>query len=390
MFISEDKYLDIYEGVTVKLLTGEQPGKLETVQDSGASVVKLDKVGIIPIRGTLVSHNATGDSGVLSYETIANNTRSMLDNGVTTIVYTINSYGGEADGAMGLAKFIAKLPELYDVKTVALVDGPCCSAAYLLASGTQTILASQSALLGSVAVIGTLFSQEKKDKKDGEDWVIIRSLPEKALNNPHEPITDARIAEMQDKIDNLGNLLIETVATNRPKLTRDKLVKLSGRTLLGNAALDYGLVDAIIDSVDIAIEQLRRGTFMSEQQTEVKIDAIAASAPIIPTISSVIPQVDVAAAIQQERTRCLGILEAAKTFGLTSDVAAKQIGLSTTVEQSIAMFEAIKEAVQMAVPTPVANAGLPNISSGVKSAMEEWVTGNDILSKSGTDTFTFR
>ena len=54
-----------------------------------------------------------------------------------------------------------------------------------------------------------------------------------------------------------------------------------------------------------------------------------------------------------EQARILGVLEAAETFKLNTAVAIKRIKAGTSVDDTVEMFESIKEAIQASNPLPI-------------------------------------
>lgn len=377
LLLSETKFMDIHTNVVLPLSMGEAPVGITKVIAEPA--VQDEKIAVIPIKGTLTSGNAVGDSGTRSYPSIANDIKAAVSNGSKQINFVFATYGGEADGAMGLAKFIHSIPSLYGVSTTAIIDGPCCSAGYLLASNTQEILCTADSELGSIGVIASIPNVSKAEEKDGTTWTILRSHSEKALGNPHEPITNEAIASIQKKVDSLASIMVDTIVTGRPKLSKDVIATLNGKTVLGDEAISLGLADKLIQSVDITVEMIkRRCTNMSDSISMTSMEEITKLRADLEATKAA-SSVAVSKAIADERARCLGIFDAAKTFGLSADVAIKQINLASSIEQSVVMFEAVKEAIQMANPTPVSATATPNVSASSDSPFEQWIKGNEFL-----------
>lgn len=379
LLLDETKFKDIHDNLILPLTLGETPSGIAKVTHEATS--EAGKIKVINVKGTLTSGNAAGDSGTRSYTTIARDIKTAIADGYRSIAFNFSTYGGESDGAMGLAKFINSLPALYGAKTIAIIDGPCCSAGYLLASNTQEILCTAGAELGSIGVIASIPNRVSGDEKTGTTWTILRSHSEKALGNPHEPISDAALASIQKKVDNLAKVMIDTIVTGRPKLSKDIIATLNGKTVLGDEAISLGLADGLIESVDITLEMLNRrckNMSSSFDNSSAQVDEtmrLRAELEAVKAASSVA----ISKAVADERARCLAILDAAKTFGLSSDVAIKQINLSSSIEQSVAMFEAVKEAIQMANPTPVAATATPQVAESASSPFAEWIKGNEFL-----------
>jgi ClpP class serine protease len=362
LLMAEDKLDIITNNVTLKLLAGERPVSLAEGSVDSSSENKTSTQGpvaVIRINGTLVSHNAAGESGVLSYERIANNIRYALSEGFKTLVFAIKSNGGEADGNFGLTKFIKSLPDKYGVRTIAIVDGPANSGGYTIASAAQEIWATKSSSLGSIGVIATLIDLSEADKKNGIAYKFVRSKDEKALLSGHEPITNKVENMVRDKVMVLDEEMNRVVNENRPVLSIETIKDLKGRSILGEEALKLGLIDKLVESFDVALDDLvslskntsinnsskSRGTVMNleEENTKLKEEIATLKADA---------KVTAANAVKAERERVTKIIEAGQTFGVSASVISKRISAGTSFEDSVEMFEGIKEAVQEQNATP--------------------------------------
>lgn len=371
LMISDTKFSSIYSGVIEPILMGKEPMRMEQVQPE--ELRKENNTAIIPIKGVLVSHNGAGNSGSTSYESISSNIRDSILSGAKTIVFNINSPGGEVSGAHGLAHYIQQLPKLYNVKTVGIIDGDCCSAAYLLASGLQSILATDVSTIGSIGVIASLANVVEKDKKDGIAWTILRSDSGKALLNPHEEFPKEAVDKLQEEINVISTVMKEKILAGRKNLSIATIDTLNGGTIQGSEAVKLGFIDGTIDSIDVSIEMIKRGSSMNLTEDDIKklqADLEISKAALATAVSK---------SASDERERCLGILEAAKSFGLSSDIAIKQINLLTTVEQSVSMFEMVKEAIQMANPSPVSSMSTAQITREASNPITDWIKGNETL-----------
>lgn len=371
LMLSEAKFLSIYSNVIEPIIMGAEPMKMQQVEPD--MLRNENKVAIIPIKGVLVSHNGAGNSGSTSYESISSNIRDSISAGARTIVFNINSPGGEVSGAFGLAHYIKELPKLYNVKTFGIIDGDCCSAAYLLASGLQTIMATEVSVIGSIGVIASLANLVEKDKKDGVAWTILRSDAGKALLNPHEEFPKEAIDKLQEEINMTSMVMKDKILYGRKNLSLSTINSLNGNTIQGNEAIKLGFIDGMIESIDVSIEMIKRGSSMNLSEDDIKqLQAeLESSKSALATA--------VAKAASDERERCLGILEAAKGFGLSSEIAIKQINMLTTVEQSVSMFEMVKEAVQMANPSPVSATSTAQIIKEASNPISDWIKGNEML-----------
>lgn len=199
---------------------------------------------IIPIHGTLINRYGGYYYGyVTGYNFIrAQRNAALADPDVTSIIYDVNSNGGEAAGCFELAQ------EMYDTRgekpSLAVVDSNCYSAAYALASSVDKIAITQSGGAGSIGVISMHIDMSAMLEKAGIKINIIKSGDHKADGNPYEAMSDETRARWQASVDTMRTEFVNLVAQNRgldPKVVRDT------EALCYNAgdALKLGLVDSI-------------------------------------------------------------------------------------------------------------------------------------------------
>ena len=346
--IAQSKLDVLTSEVTLKLLAGESIPSISNASKEDSTTSSA----VIKVFDSLVSKNGGGDSGSTSYEDVTSQVNRAISAGNTKLTFYIDSPGGEVSGLFGVAAFIASLPTKYGIETVAVTDGMATSAAYVIAAACQTIYATSSAIIGSVGVIMTLINVTEADKKAGVEYTILRSKEDKALINPHEPFASRAI---EDAVNN-------AVTSYRPKLSLETIMKLSGNTVLAEEALSLGLIDGIVTSfqevmtTEVPQKQLllttNKGVNMTLEEALAKNIELSSELQTLKASTTL----EVAKAKQMEQARVLGILEAASTFKLSADLATKRIKAGASIEDTVEMFEGIKEALQMsgALDTSVA------------------------------------
>jgi len=377
--IAQSKLDVLTSEVTLKLLAGES---LPSISTLGKQDV-VSSNAVIKVFDSLVSKNGGGDSGSTSYEYVTSQVNQAISAGNTTLTFYIDSPGGEVSGLFGLAAFINSLPTKYGINTVAVTDGMATSAAYVLAASCQSILATSSSIIGSIGVIMTLINVSEADKKAGVEYTILRSKEDKALINPHEPFATRAIEDAVSMLNVLDNIMNNAVTSYRPKLSLDTIMKLSGNTVLAEEALSLGLIDGIVTSfqevmtTEVPQKQLsittNKGINMTLEEALAKNIELSSELQSLQASTTL----EVAKAKQMEQARVLGILEAASTFKLSADLATKRIKAGASIEDTVEMFEGIKEALQMsgALDTSVALQASLN-----KEVVAEEVKPEDFLS----------
>lgn len=363
--IAQSKLDVLTSEVTLKLLAGEN---LNSISGPDRQDV-TPQSSVIKVFDSLVSKNGGGDSGSTSYESITNQINLAISNGSTSLTFYIDSPGGEVNGLFGLAAFIASLPSR-GIETIAFTDGSATSAAYVIASACQTIVATESSILGSIGVIMTLIDVTEADKKAGVNYTILRSKDSKALINPHESLPTKAIDDATKMLAVLDDIMNKTVSTNRSVLSMDTIMNLAGGTVLAEEALSLGLIDGIVTSIDAVTnpsktsQQLlttNKGNTMTLEEALAKNIALSSELEALKASTTL----EVAKAKQAEQTRVLGILDAAATFKLSAELATKRIKAGASIEDTVEMFEGIKEALQMANPLDTSTALHSSLTSEV-------------------------
>ena len=229
-------------------------------EESGAGIA------VIPVYDVLV-YRANGLltlSGLTSYEQIrADFTEAMNDDAVQTIIFDIDSPGGEVAGLFDL------VDEIYEARgdkaIYAVANEAAYSAAYAIASAADAIYLPRTAGLGSIGVIAVHVDQSAYDEKEGFNYTPVFSGARKNDFSRHKPLSDDARAVLQAEIDEIYELFVETVGRNRdiaPSVLRDT----EAAIFQGKKAVKAGLADTVL-SWDKAMANItnesKGGVFMS-------------------------------------------------------------------------------------------------------------------------------
>lgn len=210
----------------------------------------IDGVALIPIEGTLI-HKGTflgqSDSGQTSYEglmsQIAIATRSPQ---VKSVVFEVDSFGGEVSGAFETAGMIASLSKVKP--TIAILTDFAYSAAYLLASQTRQIIAPEFGGAGSIGVIMLHQDLSGYYQDQGVKITIIRSGKMKAEGSPYEALPAALLDKWQNQADQMRTRFAEFVGKGRGgRFSKTKALKTEAEAFDATESLAHGLIDAIGD-----------------------------------------------------------------------------------------------------------------------------------------------
>lgn len=199
---------------------------------------------IIPVHGTLINRYGGYYFGFITGYNFIRRQRMQaeLDDDVERIIYDVNSYGGQSSGCFELADEIFSLRG--GKPTIAVVDSNCFSAAYALASATDSIVVTPSGGAGSVGVLSVHFDNSKLMEEMGIKVNIIKAGAHKADGNPYEELSDDVRQEIQADVDQCYDMFVALVARNRgldEKAVRDT----EARCFSAQDALALGLIDAV-------------------------------------------------------------------------------------------------------------------------------------------------
>ena len=204
-----------------------------------------DGVAIIPITGPIFRYANLFSyySGGTSVSLIARDFNACLnDPRVDSILFEINSPGGEVTGINELAEMIYKARGRKPI--TARVGGHGCSAAYWILSACGDVVIDETAALGSIGVYAAFRDTSKRDAKEGvrEIKIISNQSPDKA----HDPASAKGAEKIQARVDQLAQIFIEKVARNRDVTVEKVLADFGqGDVLLGEDAVAAGLADRL-------------------------------------------------------------------------------------------------------------------------------------------------
>ena len=212
--------------------------KLGRPLDNTRSVEMRGNIAVIPVTGTIVRYSSffTEICGGVSTEMLSRDLNTALnDESVETIVFNIDSPGGEASGVAELSEMIKEARE--KKKVVAYVDDMAASAGYWIASAASEIHASKTSMVGSIGVVFTL-----REKTGSGIEIVSNVSPRKRPDIS----TAEGISQIQAWADKLGDIFVDSVALNRGVSSDTVLEKFGqGDMLVGREALEAGMVDSI-------------------------------------------------------------------------------------------------------------------------------------------------
>ena len=287
------------------------------------NVIERDGVAIIPVTGPLFRYANifTSISGATSYELIAKDFRSALDNAkIHTIILDIDSPGGEVNGVSELASMIYEARGKKPI--IAYASGDAASGAYWIASAADEIVVSETSALGSIGVVGMY----RKADDDKAIEIVSSQSPHKRL----DPASDDGHARLQSRIDAMADVFIGSIARHR-NIDASRVLNDygGGDVFIGQQAVDASLADRIgsleklITHYSTKPAPQTEGLFLSQTKKEnppMTLDELKANHPELITQIS-------ANARAEERKRFNDILGSEEAKG--REKLAQEIALGT-------------------------------------------------------------
>lgn len=218
------------------------PRALMYWDDAPAKPYRMEgDVAVVEIVGALDTRGGWWWDG---YDLIAQRTAAALaDPKVKAVVLALDSPGGMAAGNLDCARELRSLADAAGKPVVAHAGTMACSAAYALACAADRVMLTSDGAVGSIGTIATVYDRTAANEKEGYDVRVVRSGPLKADPHPDVPLTDASVARVRARINELAGIFAAWVSSRRPQ-SGDPL-SLQGAVVYGAEAITKGLADAV-------------------------------------------------------------------------------------------------------------------------------------------------
>jgi protease IV len=200
-------------------------------------------VAVIPIEGVLVaSGESNAFSGVVTSDTLIDDiSRAEEDDSIKAVLFRINSPGGSAVASDEVATAIARMKK----PSVAVIREVGASGAYWSASAADHVIANRMSVTGSIGVIGSYLSFGRFLEHWNVTYNQLIAGDQKDVGTPLRELTPQERLFLQEKLDAIHQMFIESVAANRNMSVADLTPLADGRFFLGVEAKDAGLVDEL-------------------------------------------------------------------------------------------------------------------------------------------------
>jgi len=213
-------------------------------------------IGVIKISGVLTNADY--------YNKYLN--KFFKDPEIKAILIKMDCPGGASGTAQSIYQEILSLKAKHHKPIVTLVENVCASGGYYIACATDNIIASPSAVIGSV---GTSFQFLFQLKEFIENFKVkYKSLTAgkyKSTTDPFVDITPEQEAMLKEVLQNSYEQFLQDVSKSRnlPLTTKEKWAE--GKIFTGTQARALGLIDSI-GSPFTAVQVLRDRALIDEKE----------------------------------------------------------------------------------------------------------------------------
>lgn len=204
--------------------------------------------GVLYVEGPLTYKPVTimgFDCGGTSYEGLKADFEAMVEQGVKTVAFMVDSPGGEAYAMMDTANYIRNMADANGVDIIAYVDGLSASAGYGLTAIADQIISSKDSELGSIGVLIRLMNDSKKLEKEGIERTFITAGKEKIPFTEDGGFRKEFLEDLQHKVDVLYEEFTGHVAKYR-NMSVEAVRDTQAKTFLAQEAVELGLADKVM------------------------------------------------------------------------------------------------------------------------------------------------
>lgn len=250
--------LEAYRNLAVALRTA-LPVPTGKEEAPAAPYAAQNGVAVIPIHGTMMRQvrpqlraraEAWGIRLCDMQQTAAAIRQAALDADVHTIILDIDSPGGTVNGTPELAYAVEALSATKHV--YAFTSGQCCSAAYWVASQTDGIYATPSAIVGSIGVILPVLDTSAYYEKEGLKVEVFSAGKYKSTGLDGTSLTDEQRERLTQQVNATWATFKQAVTRRRDVAAED----MEGQTFYGSEAREKSLVDAHAYTLDALRQKL--------------------------------------------------------------------------------------------------------------------------------------
>ncbi len=182
----------------------------------------------------------------------------LKNNRVKAILLHVNSPGGTVTDSDTIYRLIKEYKEQYKVPVYAFIDGLCASGSLYASMSADKLYASDVSVIGSVGVVtGPFFNAVNLLEKVGVDPLMISAGKGKTDLSPFRKWEPGEQKNIQDIVNYYYDFFVNIVTTERPGISKEKLVKdLGAHVFPAVEAVKLGYIDGTGYNYSCALKAL--------------------------------------------------------------------------------------------------------------------------------------
>jgi ClpP class serine protease len=189
--------------------------------DPPAGFRLVGDVGVVDVSGPLEQRGGWWWDG---YDSIVERAaEAFADPRTSAVVLALDSPGGAAAGNLAAARQLRSLADASGKPFLAHADTIALSAAYALAVAADQVTVTADGAVGSVGVISRVFDRTKANADAGLDVRVVRSGPLKEDPHPDVALTDASVARVRARVNELAAAFAAWVGERRGRTAEEVL-----------------------------------------------------------------------------------------------------------------------------------------------------------------------
>jgi len=203
--------------------------------------VTAEPIAVVTVRGPLMQHESWWED---NYDAIRARVAEALASSAKCVVIDFDSPGGVVSGCFDTARALRAMADAAGKPMIAYTSSICASAAYALACACDQIVASSTAVVGSIGVIDCVLDVTQNDAAFGLKFALIASGARKTDGNPHSAISEQSLAAAQTRVNDLAEQFFALVAERR-SMSVEQVRGLNADTFIGQRAMSLQLIDSV-------------------------------------------------------------------------------------------------------------------------------------------------
>lgn len=203
---------------------------------------QIDGTAIIDVNGPTSKFGGGGTASSMVARAKLRNAIASPE--VDSVMLTFDSPGGTVSGTHDFAMDVRNASAIKP--TFAYGSDMMASAAYHVASQAGRVFANPSAFVGSIGVVSTLVDASQLAETQGVKVHQVSSGGMKGMGTFGTPITAEHLAYQQDRINQVTDQFIESVAVGRGMQSGAVRSLADGRVHIAADAARLGLIDSVV------------------------------------------------------------------------------------------------------------------------------------------------